>query len=315
MMKKTIRENVTVSNNIITIYKLENQFCVSDFIRSMEKALRYVKKHKLPKIVVECNCSKQHIFPDACVPIAALINQYRKAYKIDVELKTNKNTYLQQCHFEKPLDLTSNQLMQTKKPFDKIFVFANSKEGNKQIAALNQSYVDYISRTVECEEGVLAAMMWCIYEIMDNILVHSHSDQGYIMAQFHKKTHRLAICIFDCGIGILNSLKEGDYSPSSEIEAIELATQEGVGDGQGQGNGLYGLKQIVSDNGGRLVISSGSSTVEYKNNPRAWSNNPIFSKKIQSTTIDFQLHLSMKIDLKDALKTIGGKRTSVRNHH
>ena len=37
-------ENVRVDGNIIYIYRMKNQYCVSDFIRAMQKAIRYINR-------------------------------------------------------------------------------------------------------------------------------------------------------------------------------------------------------------------------------------------------------------------------------
>lgn len=305
--KYSLRKNVIVNNNVITIYKLENQFCVSDFIRAMEKALKYIRRKNIASIIIKCLCSRNHIFPDACVPIAALICEYQTTFNININVDIGENSYLKSCHFNNPLNLSPEQIKKTKNPLNKIFMYSASNENGSQAVALNQAFVDYMSRTVECEEGVLSGMLWCIYEVMDNVLIHSESNYGYIMAQYHKKTNRLAICIYDCGIGIYNSLIKGSIKPTSELDSIKLSITEGISDGQGQGNGLYGLSQFIKANGGRLVISTGSSTLEYKNDKlKEWSNNPVLSKENRSTTIDFQLELSKKTDLKSALRSIGG---------
>ena len=78
-----------------------------------------------------------------------------------------------------------------------------------------------------------------------------------------------------------------------------MAIQEGVSDGKGQGNGLYGLFQIVNDNNGRLTISSGRSSIMLKNGDlQKFSNNVIVYDTHFGTIVDFQLYLSKKIDIK-----------------
>jgi len=78
-----------------------------------------------------------------------------------------------------------------------------------------------------------------------------------------------------------------------------MAIQEGVSDGKGQGNGLYGLFQIVNDNNGRLTISSGRSSIMLKNGDlQKFSNNVIVYDTHFGTIVDFQLDLSKKIDIK-----------------
>lgn len=299
--------NVIVDGNKITIYKMENQYCVNDFIRSMHAAFRYARRMNLQKINIECLCAREHIFPDACLPISAIIQEFQIIYDIRINVKIKNNKYLEDCHFAHPLNLSAEKIQKTHNVLNKIFLY-ESKDGNSpQAVALNQAFVDCLSRTVECEEGVLQGLLWCIYEVMDNVLIHSQSERGYVMAQYHKSTKRLAICVYDCGIGIYNSLVAGGIHPYDEIQAINLALQEGISDGRGQGNGLYGLAQIVKDNGGRFVISSGNSSLTFKNDKlKSRSNNPVLSEGHSSTTIDFQIDLDKKIDITEALKSIGG---------
>lgn len=307
MAKK--HKNITIYNNTITIYKMENQFCVSDFIRAMQKAIRYINRDSVTDkgIKIKCLCAREHIFPDACVPIAALIQEYKKIYKVKIDIEVKNNPYLDSICFENPLNLNVKEIQNTIDPLNIIFVYESNNGECPQAAAINQAYIDKLSKTALCKEGVLKGLNWCIYEIMDNVLIHSKCTRGYIMAQYHKKQNRIVICIYDLGIGIQDSLSAGGIYSKNEIEAIELAIQEGIGDGQGQGNGLYGLSQIVKENGGRLAISTGSSTLMFKNNneTKSWSNNPIVDQQHKSTTVDFQLDLSQKTDIKKALKSIG----------
>ncbi len=170
-----------------------------------------------------------------------------------------------------------------------------------------QAYIDCISRTTQCEQGVLDGLIWCINEVMDNVLVHSKEDSGYIMAQYHRKKKVLAICVCDCGIGIFKSLSESKHKPATEIDALTLAIQEGIGDGKGQGNGLYGLYQIVNENGGKLSITSGKSSIMLKNGIlEKFKTGVSVGNNHNGTIVDFQLNLSKEIDIQSALKSIDG---------
>lgn len=46
------KPNVIVKDNKLIIYKMENQFCVNDFIRNMQSALRYAKRKILMKLTL-----------------------------------------------------------------------------------------------------------------------------------------------------------------------------------------------------------------------------------------------------------------------
>lgn len=301
------RRPTIVKGNTVTIYKMDHPACVSSFIVNMQAAIRYALKQSVNSVEVICLCAREHIFPDACLPISALIQEFKIIYNIEINVIIKNNHYLETCNFTNPLNLPVEKISKFRNPLNKIFVYEANNGDSPQAVALNQAFGDCISRTVACEKGVLGGLTWCIYEVMDNVLLHSKSKRGYVMAQYHTTTQRLAICVYDCGIGIYNSLSEGETKPESEIDAIKLAIQEGVGDGQGQGNGLYGSAQIINVNGGRLVISSGKSTLMYKNGEfTEWTNNPIVSNEHRGTIVDFQVHLTHETDLKEALKSIGG---------
>ena len=296
-------KNIELINNEIIIHKMDHPSCVTSFIRCVNLCI----KRKVKVVSVKIDCSQGSVFPDASLPISVLIKFYPTISDIKFNVSDNNDSYLRKCGFFEPYDLGNDKTEVFRNPLDKIFVFSEEGERQGQVANLVQSYIDCLSRTAKCGEGVLSGLIWCINEIMDNVLVHSESNCGYVMAQYHKKKKVFALCVYDCGIGIYNSLKYSSHKPASEIDALTLAIQEGVGDGKGQGNGLYGLFEIVNENGGRLVISSGKSTLMLKNNELAkFENKTLVSAKHPCTTVDFQLNLSKDIDLQSALSSFSG---------
>lgn len=300
MLKKRVVKNVLLEGNTITINLMNHPSCITSFIRCVNLAI----KRKCYDLVVEFNCEKNGIFPNACLPISVLIQKYRQLQGINFTINLN-NKYLKHCHFESPLNLPKEEIEQLRDPLDKIFCYTKQKG---LVAAIVQAYIDFLSRNASCEEGVLSGLIWCINEVMDNVLVHSKESEGYVMAQYHKKSKMFALCVFDCGIGIYSSLSNSEkHKPASEIDSLTMAVQEGVGDGKGQGNGLFGLYQIVSDNGGELCITSGSSSIKLKKSELTkYEKILFFSSEHKGTIVDFKLDLSKKIDLMSALKSIGG---------
>ena len=277
--------------------------CVTSFIRCVNKAI----KRKIYQIDIYCNCEKDSIFPDACLPISALIQNYEKLCNVKFNLKISKYSYLEKCCFCEPLLLPLDRLRELKNPFDKVLVFSSNEGYEGQIAQITQTFIDYMSRETVCEDGVIKSLIWCINEVMDNVLVHSGENTGYIMAQYHRKKNRLVFCVCDCGIGIFKSLFDSKHKPASEIDALTMAIQEGVGDGKGQGNGLYGLYQIVNENNGKLTISSGKSAIMLSNKGlQKFDNGAKVSKANPGTIVDFQLDISKKIDIQSALWKING---------
>lgn len=274
-------KNIDLINNEIIIHKMDHPSCVTSFIRCVNLCI----KRKVKNISVKLDCSQGSVFPDACLPISVLMKFYPTIFDVKFTVDNSNNPYLSKCGFFEPYYLENEETQVFRNPLDKIFVFSKEREIEGQVANLVQSYIDCLSRTAKCGEGVLSGLIWCINEIMDNVLVHSESNYGYVMTQYHKKKKVFALCVYDCGIGIYNSLKNSSHKPASEIDALTLAIQEGVGDGKGQGNGLYGLFEIVKENGGKLVISSGKSTLMLKNNElNKFENNTLVSVDYPCTT-------------------------------
>ena len=154
-------------------------------------------------------------------------------------------------------------------------------------------------------EGVHTAFNWCLWEIMDNVIQHSQAESGFVEAQAHPNTRRLAVCVADAGIGILESFRGSKHQPRNEEDAITLAIQERVtrDSNVGQGNGLRGLYRIVAQNGGRLRISSGRGVLDVlgADAPQTYGDSWEIDGTNVGTTVDFQLPTSNPIDVSSAL--------------
>ena len=296
-MPETRRRRIDQNEDTIFINSLDQPACVSDFICCMRKCKNLGYRH----INIFANPDK--VFPNACVPIAGIISYYQDngfEFSFDKDILN----YLKICNFISPLEIEAKKIKELATPFDRIFRYSESS----QVAALTQAYIDSLSRTVECNQGVIEGIIWCINEVMDNVLIHSEASSGFVMSQFHANTNHIAFCVYDTGIGIYNSLSGSRHHPSTTLDAISLSMQEGVGDGKGQGNGLFGLNKIVESNGGRLTITTGSASIMQliSGERRSYQNLPVLDPKHSCTTVDFQLDISKDIDIKGAFDSIGG---------
>ena len=293
-----VRDIDRVDNNI-TIHKMSRPACVSDFIRIMYDGM----SRGYTSFNVTLENPGIAVYPNTCVPIAGLLEYYQQSgitFNIDIP----KNEYLHTCAMMEPLYLSADEIASLETPFDRVYKYNSSA----QVAAFTQKCVDAISQQVVCEEGIFDSLVWCINEVMDNVLVHSESSFGYVMAQLHTHSKHIAICISDTGIGIYNSLKGSTHHPRSSIDALTLAIQEGVGDGQGQGNGLFGLSQIIKSNRGRLSLTSGPACLNISEDANAnkLDRLPYVNKEHHGTIVDFQLDLNNKVDIYEAFSSIGG---------
>ena len=154
-------------------------------------------------------------------------------------------------------------------------------------------------------EGVHDALNWSLWEVMDNVIQHSETERGFVEAQAHPQSQRLAVCVADAGIGILNSLAGSKHGPRTEEDAITLAIREKVtrDANVGQGNGLYGLYQIVAQNDGLLRISSGRGVLKAEGSdaPQTYGNSWELDRDKVGTTVDCQIPTSNPIDVASAL--------------
>lgn len=293
-----IRTKPTIerAENRVLFHRLDHAKCVSDFLRQMQDIIR------------DGNCEvhlegvPSAIFPNALLPICGIIEYYKsKGFTFVSHIE---NDYLHSCGFLDPFNMEPEEIRLDSNLFGKILLF----HSDQQVDAITQAYVDTLSKRQTCEEGVIDGIQWCISEIMDNVLTHSENSYGLIMAQIHPKTKHIAFCIHDVGVGIYKTLAHSKYKPASESDALSLALQEGIGDGKGQGNGMYGLYQIVKNNKGTLTLTSGKSSLMMngKGEIKKYDRIPCIDNVHRSTTVDFQLDLNRKINMQEAFRTIGG---------
>lgn len=290
-------ENIVRTNETITICRFNHPKCVSDFLIQLKSAI----KEGYQNIVIESKTVG--VFPNACVPIAGIIQHYIEE-GTSISFNLQRESYLSKCGFTSPYIADRNRIKNELYPFDKIYRY----ETSGQVSDITQAFVDSISHQSVCERGVLGGLSWCLNEVMDNVLLHSNSKYGLVMAQYHPSTKHVAFCVFDSGVGIYETLKSSPHKPRSELDALSMAIQEGVGDGKGQGNGLHGLYQIVEINQGRLCITSGASSIKLyeKGELQKYQNIQYISQSNRGTVVDFQLDLNKQINLKQVLYSIGG---------
>lgn len=284
------------SENTIHIKNLNHAKYASAFLRYLKRIV--AKGYN--EIVLEG--SPSFVFPNAMLPICGIMEYYKSTGCMFIN--HIKNDYLQTSGFMNPFDMTVEEIFADSNPYDKIFIFRS----DEQVNALTRAYADTLSKKHVCEEGVIDGIQWCISEIMDNVLTHSEHNYGLITAQIHPNSHHIAFCIYDVGIGIYKTLSNSKHKPASELDALSLAIQEGIGDGKGQGNGMFGLYQIVKNNKGTLTITSGKSSLMMKGEGeiQKFNNIPYIDASHRCTTVDFQLDLNGRINMQDAFRTIGG---------
>ena len=127
---------------------------------------------------------------------------------------------------------------------------------------LNKVYKDVIhtlTSHLEIEVSVLQALSYCLYEIMDNVHIHSGKPLGTAVTHYDNQSHELRVLIADDGIGIRASLAENPkYKDVSEAEALIMCLKDKITDGKGMGFGLYTTSRLIERIGKEFIIHSGS---------------------------------------------------------
>jgi signal transduction histidine kinase len=117
----------------------------------------------------------------------------------------------------------------------------------------------------------LAAVRYCISELLRNAIEHSGSDGGAFVCahNFDEGTPpRVTVAVADCGIGIRKHLSRAHADAAENDEAaIRMALQPGVtgalagmyGAPDNAGAGLFITRSIAKGTGGYFLIVSGKS--------------------------------------------------------
>jgi anti-sigma regulatory factor (Ser/Thr protein kinase) len=122
----------------------------------------------------------------------------------------------------------------------------------------------------------LAAVRFCVSELIRNALEHSGSPLGaFVCAQNYSKAKppRVSIGIADCGIGVSAHLSRVyTQARDNDVAALQLALEPGVtgalpgmyGQSDNAGAGLFFTRSIAKGTGGYFLIYSGSACYRIK---------------------------------------------------
>ncbi len=241
-------------------------------------------------------------YPNVCVPLAGIFEWSTKKGLNFKYCFGGESNYVRHTVLNKPLVveglLNSSEL---RFPLDKVWKYSTSEGVN----ALVTSFINAIRESDVLEVGTLVSTEWCINEVMDNVLQHSKSECGYVMGQLQRGTKKISICIFDMGVGIYDTLKRSKHAPRTPLDAITLAMQERVTRDEriGQGNGMWGLSEIIKENKGSVRILSNGAMYSFAEGRVVTREDVdlLVGKNRNATLIDFQIDYSQKTDVAKAL--------------
>lgn len=126
--------------------------------------------------------------------------------------------------------------------------------------------VEAIAERCDMDKSSRQALEICLEELAENCVFHAGEGQdGFATVQSWPKRALLEIGIVDLGRGIRASLVEnpehGDLA--TDLDAIRAATQLGVTatPERNSGQGLFFAGRLLAQNGGEVLIRSGSAQV------------------------------------------------------
>ena len=161
---------------------------------------------------------------------------------------------------------------------------------------LNSVYrdvVNVLTSHFEIEVSVLQALSYCLYEMMDNVHIHSGKPLGTAMTHYDDLRKVLRILIADDGMGIRESLASNEkYKDITEAEALKLCLKDCITDGKGMGFGLYTTSRLVDSIGKEFVLHSGRHKLIIKDNVTTVAENGFW----QGTLIFMEIGTGEEID-------------------
>jgi anti-sigma regulatory factor (Ser/Thr protein kinase) len=161
---------------------------------------------------------------------------------------------------------------------------------------LNVVYRDVVNAMTshfEIEVSVLQALSYCLYEMMDNVHIHSGKPLGTAMTYYDDSRKTLRILIADDGMGIRKSLAENEkYKDITEAEALRLCLEDTITDGKGMGFGLYTTSRLVNAIGKEFILHSGNHKLIINNGETSVIKNGFW----QGTLIYMEIGTGQEID-------------------
>ncbi len=262
-------------------------------------ASRAVSRGEWPEVVFEIGEGAVPLPPRLAAPLARLLDYYRRT---DGLIRVAEAPDLRPASIGADLSAISRGIRPQPdgRWLQRVFILDSDN-----VYALVTALVTAALEATTYERGVLPGFEWSLNEIMDNVLQHSRAQYGFVSVNVDAQHGRLQACIADAGVGIYETLRGSRHAPKTELDAITLAIQEGVTrDSQfGQGNGLWGLTQLVAQNSGHLTIGSGESEIEFGAEGLVPTSNalPLLDPLSRGTVVDFELSTSSTIDVRSAL--------------
>ncbi len=260
-----------------------------------------------PKTPIVLNFSKcNFIYPDYALLFMCAF-KYLESLGIEVHgnIRFSKNNtivieYLAKMNFFKFLKVEVPKrlgLLQSNK-----FVVIQKYNAENQLDVLN-SIIQIIKENSCINKNVITSLDYCLNEILDNVLNHSESEEGWIVAQYFEKINSIRLIVADSGIGIQRSLNTR-YNFTEE-EAIRRCIEKGVTNGKGQGHGLYATSTFSKLNKGWMSLISGNKKFDVSSQHKEikeipfWQGTCVYLRVNTNVDVDYKKFTSEHFDYKE----------------
>lgn len=200
-------------SNIINIPNPQGDTMGASLKSLLEVLEQWEKSKSLSEIIVNFK-NVSFVHPFYILPICAVQTKEIKIGKrIEYELNNNIENYLNIINFPNGLDpketnnWKANLLNYSSKTYLPICRVPINKNDTNIRDELLTTFENIMICQLNFNGQIITAIKYIISEAIDNIVEHSESDCGWLMAQYYQQKGYLDICIADTGIGILGSYK------------------------------------------------------------------------------------------------------------
>lgn len=186
-------------------------------------------------------------------------------------MSSSLDSYLRVIHFENGFDtekcddLESSLNSYKYKRYIPITIFPSGLDKVDFKSKVESIVGKILKNQLKLKGDLFEAVTYLISEACDNITEHSHSDFGYIFAQYYKDKEYIDICIADRGITVLGSYTNlGMEEIKTDVDALKNAcvgvSTKNLAEAENRGYGIITSKEMltVGLNGGYFLFSGGA---------------------------------------------------------
>lgn len=277
------------------------------FFKSMSKNwdlkyfLRKIAQAQQKEIIYIDMLSNFFSSPEIITPCAGILD-FMKNTGHEIKIKFRRNI-LSTSGLGHPYTVQENSY-ELLSPMFKVWKYSTGAEVSKIVSA----FVEYLDTKAECAKGVIEAFEWTTNEVMDNVLQHSKAKFGYVMCTVTKNAH-ISFAVYDNGIGIYKSFHGSEFRFKNPFDAITSSMKKGCtrDKSHNQGNGLWGMNQLILNNKGILNIISSGAIVGYNSNAEMYKKEmpgiKVCDSELPGTLVDFQFQCNNEVSIS---KVFGG---------